>query len=174
MPAPGTPNMVTERGMGLRLGDHYYRGFQDVAIFGQLPIIYDWKSTSNIDQWSKSEEVLRTDNQVILYGLEIMINCNSPIVQCNWVYFQTRGAVKTKKVSFILTAQECIPEILRIKQTSLEIQWARDHLYTALQLPPNPTHCENYGGCKYKSLCKLTPEEMLLGLLNSPQLIGQL
>jgi hypothetical protein len=126
----------------------------------ETPLVIDFKTTSDL-KWAKSEEDLKTDTQAQLYAFAAAYLTRKRTVDLTWIYLQTRGARKAKRVHLQVTADQAAEQFARINDVALEMKTARDANPSPLELPPNPDACESYGGCPYRDRCNLSPAQVI-------------
>lgn len=132
---------------------------------GAIPVIVDHKTTSNIKQWAKTEDMLRTDVQSQLYayrGFELAAEagCTTDLVALRWVYYQTaRDKYKSHKVHLVVHRDHVAEQIEGLDKVASEIRAIESENPRALDLTPNPRACNDYGGCPHRERCALTKEE---------------
>jgi hypothetical protein len=180
LPAPKTPGMVLQRhfvfpsptfvdGEHIGLG---YQGYQDLWLPdsaqvpdmpGGAPFVGDFKTTSSISKWAKTEATLKTDVQAVLYAMEAMFTAKSRVVDLSWMYAQTTGVNKKRERVYLrVVADDVVPEFQKIEATAtelLELRKTNPHPKT-LPLPRSYAACRAYGGCPYESHCALTSTEL--------------
>lgn len=127
---------------------------------GEVSII-DHKTTIDF-KWAKSEEDLRTDAQSVIYAVkEFFQNPSLERLNAKWIYYRTGGQSRAAKaVGIVWERDKALEEMKRFDAAALE---CLDHIATkkrALDLLPNPKHCDSYGGCPYRGNCNLSPLEM--------------
>jgi hypothetical protein len=162
--------VVPRRGYNLRgRGD---------AIRERPALVVDHKTTSDIATWAKTPEVLERDEQAVVYAaalLERDPSCQS--VEVRFVYGQTKGARKAKPVTVHLSRQH-VDEVLRTDIDPLAqdlVRWRRTTV-RADDLPRNPTACDAYGGCYYRTTrhCTPNPEDRIKSMAQQSMLAGLL
>lgn len=130
--------------------------------------VRDYKTTSDF-KYAKSEEVLKTNPQVILYGavaLELQGSEKYP-VDFSWLYLRTKKP-KALERAFSMPAYD-----IRREKDNLDAFVENEMLPTRklplLSLPPNPKACFKYNKpCPYKHRCTdLNPLTLLKGSISS-------
>lgn len=197
MPRPGHPGLEKESefhftvdGPGFTGADGIgYMGAQDVAApdtagfapewFGAslsggtltgLPLIGDWKSTSDL-KWALTPEELQDDVQFTIYGSSALIKYpQAQAVAGNWVY-GVRGKRQAKFVRVVVPREHIQRNMVGVHATGKEIVhlrvWAHDvrNGFDANNLQPDTNACYSFGQpCPYRAYCKLTPEDGLRGI----------
>lgn len=174
LPTP-SPDLQIEHHFGLRIGSYHFHGYKDVqyipnhpeTVLGFNPIVWDHKFTSNVDRWAKTEDILRTDPQVVLYSLDAMLRSGVPYCDIRWNYFQRRGSRKALPVHFTIHGSDLIEPLIRIVQIAQEITDALSVHSTAKTLTPNVNACHDFGGCIYANHCNLSWFEIWQAMLKS-------
>lgn len=189
-PQPKTPGMTLERKFRFRSTrtGFIYAGLKDVEIAphvpqpqlgleGDAPIVIDHKTTSSIEKYAKTEDVLLYDSQATIYGLDSMARYESPVVDLAWIYYQTKGARRAKPVTLRVELQHTLRVFDAVEQVAAEMARAREAFAaSSLQAAPiafvkkhlkaNPAACGAYGGCPYQHLCNLSPAERMRSALS--------
>lgn len=134
--------------------------------------IWDHKTTSNISAWAKSSEDLRTDPQAIIYGWDGLETYGGKTVKLRWVYYQTKGARKAEAREAQMSRDEISGAFEKILVVSSDIAntlvaTERDGDRGPLSLEPNPGACEAYGGCPYRHLCNLSPQQRMKSIMSN-------
>jgi len=144
-----------------------WKGRRDLVVApgGMFPgsplTLIDYKSTGNL-QYAKTEETLLEDPQAILYASQTMAEFEAPVIDLMWLYLPT-GAGKAKPVYVRFDVETVKKQFRKLEVLATEVVHAYHKLTDAAsvleQLPPNPLHCDAYGGCPYRGTCKLDPLE---------------
>ena len=141
-------------------GRYTWRGYKDCERENE---VWDWKTTSDL-KWAKTPEDLMYDPQAILYAMEN----GASVVRLTWVYFQTKKTKKSLPVAVEMTADHAcggfgVMETIADEAHAvlagaegLDDQARRDYV---LGLRYDASHCEAYGGCPFRGLCNLSPDE---------------
>lgn len=167
LPAPCTPGVEVESSFEFTERHRWY-GLKDVRIPGLVPHVMDHKSTSSLG-WAKEPEDLLTDPQAILYAKdELRQSAWSDCVDLTWIYYQTKKPNKSKTTHLrIYEAQvetafevmeEAADEALDIARGARGLDGEELRGYI-LASPFNAGHCEDFGGCQFRGLCNLSPEQ---------------
>ncbi len=190
LPQPETPGMEVEKHFILpspaSQGRFAYQGYKDLWLparctehedcrkYPKLGLacardrkvpstVADFKTTSDL-KWAKSEKALSVDVQAMLYATSALFETGAEEVDLNWLYTQTRGARKAKRVHLRVTSDEAIEQFKNIEATAVEMFEVRQTVTDPLGLPPSPSQCEAYGGCPYRDRCNLSPIDHLAAL----------
>lgn len=128
--------------------------------------------------WAKTEAVLERDEQAVIYAAALLERnraCQS--VEVRFVYGQTRGARKAKPVSVHLS-REHVAGVLEqdIEPVAREIVRWRRSTVRADDLPRNPSACDAFGGCFYRTSrhCTPNPEDRIKAMAQQSMLAGLL
>jgi hypothetical protein len=119
----------------------------------------DLKTTSSL-RWVKSALELSTHPQPLIYA-SALLTVPKENVTCRWVYVQTRGAPYVKEV-FFKPDFSAMPDIIRDGQNIVR---AWEDKGDPNSYEPTPSACDAYGGCPYRSQCRLDAGARLLTLL---------
>lgn len=161
LPRPNTPGMTVEEAFVLELGGHTWRGLKDVQILDrQPPLVLDHKTTRDIDLFARSPEELRTNVQACLYAADAMVRTDSDTCELYWVYYQTQGPKRAKRVELVVTRADVEPTLIRACEAADAMTTIHELGIKAKDLPPNPAACADFGGCPYVSHCNLTIQEI--------------
>lgn len=145
----------------------WYRGFVDLCVPPEhraeaVPLIHDHKSTSSISRWAKTPEILRTDSQAIIYGKSALLRWpDSPAVDLQWMYLQTKRPYVSKLVTLQLSREHVEQEFDKIEVDGAKILTTLKNTKRALDLAPTVSACRQYGGCPFQSQCNLSPSQFL-------------
>lgn len=172
LPTPGTEGMLLERQFRFQSPrTHYvYNGLKDVEIApgvpvvtlgadGSAPIVIDHKTTSSIDAYAKSADDLLYDPQAIIYAVDSMARFESRRVDLRWVYYQTKGVNRSYVTSQRIESSHAAKVFETIEQVASEAASALDRGLQPLDLEPNPSACNAYGGCPHRHRCNLKPSD---------------
>ncbi len=180
LPKPGTPGMQVQRHFlmpSFSTKAFAYQGYLDLWLpqgglpdmptkVGRIPEVSDFKTTGNITaKWVKTPKTLAYDVQAQLYATWAMHETGARTVDLVWIYFQTRGTRKSKRVHLRVHGQEVAEQFHAIDRTAVEMFNVRtnavgqDPAEYPLTLPPNADMCDEFGGCPYQSKCNLSPLE---------------
>jgi hypothetical protein len=158
-----------ERGIEFALADVYLEGFVDLYMpLGPngVPRVYDHKTTGDM-QWALTPERMPDDIQVTVYAAWALIRSNAERVEVQWTYGVTRGTPEGHPVIRSVTGREIEPRLLQTIALAREAKLIRETPgVRALDVPYNPNACEHYGGCPFRQLCNLTPQERMRAAMN--------
>lgn len=129
---------------------------------GGVPFVGDFKTSSNIGRWRKSEKQLRRDVQCVLYAMHGMYETRKKEIDLSWLYIQTENTRKAQPTNFRATAEELLPAFLDIDKTAKEmLDVGSAPGISPLDLEPNPEMCEAYRGCPHRARCNLSPDQII-------------
>lgn len=139
----------------LKVGGTPFEGYIDVINVRDPthPEVIDHKTTRSIDEYAKPEEAIRTDPQLLGYGMFVLqILPQAVDVRLSLIYTQTQG-MRVEKRSLVLTPKEIeqgwsvVPSIVeRMKVVAKQPSFQT--------VTPNWSECSKFGGCPYISQCK--------------------
>jgi hypothetical protein len=66
------------------------------------PVLYDYKSSADIERYALTADQLRDDVQANLYALDVSNTFYTPEVPARWVYFATKKARRAKAVDALI------------------------------------------------------------------------
>ena len=136
-----------------------------------LWVVGDNKSTSDL-KWAKTPAQLLEDVQAMIYATEAFVRFpEEDRLELRWTYFQRKGARKSIQVRnkdgspVVVTRAHAFEQFARIDATAaemckIELSGARAH-----DLPPNASACDAFGGCPYRDVCNLTPQERMKSIM---------
>jgi hypothetical protein len=136
-------------------------------LFGRPPgsvMVGDHKTTTDF-RWAKTQDDLLNDLQASVYALAAMDRHNVDVVLLQWVYYRTRGAKKSHVVRAVMP-RALAEDVVRRKGDAVALQILQHRLTPgtrALDLVPNPSACEDYGGCVHRERCNLSSNDALKG-----------
>ncbi len=122
-------------------------------------VIYDHKTTSNIDRYAKSEEDLATDAQTVLYGVAYRaVFDNRDEVQLQWNYVkreQPRNRPpQTRPVTLTQNLEMLEAGLLKWRPVVADLVQIAKRRPKAVEVEASPGEaCFKYGGCHFKDLC---------------------
>lgn len=102
----------------------------------------DHKSSSDIQRWAKTAEDLQADVQASVYAVDTCRRFGLDRMHGRWVYYQTKGARRSRAVDFSLTLERALKNL----EEPAEIARKFDRLVTVEQATMNMAACEDYGG----------------------------
>lgn len=181
LPPPNTPGLQVEVGMGRTLGGIHFKGFMDLRIpypYREVPIVYDHKSTTDFKWALKGDDpdtgeggTMHTVVQPALYAWDTLLDSQEAgykgdVVDLQWTYVRTRGAPKAKVVTQRVSLAMIQPRIDKTEESAVEQRILRETISSGLELPPNASACEAYGGCPYIEVCSLTPSQRIRSIMS--------
>lgn len=135
----------------LELWGHQVTG--QIDYLNDKPRLIDWKTTSNIKRYAKTEEQVAKDIQTNIYGKYFYNQTGSKApLETSLVYMQTRGSAKFQEVSTVLT-EKSIDQVLTsfepiIKSMELAAKSPVE------EVKGDTEKCRiGKGGCPYFSIC---------------------
>lgn len=183
LPPPKYPGMRVEEWFHVKIGDYqgkrgvgaYYRGLKDVEIRNGWrtkgrPFVSDHKTTKNF-MWRKTPEDLTGgedgvgDIQAGTYAYDSMLDTGAEIVDLQWTYMRTVGAPASEPTITEITREQVDRIIRELEATTALMIQTHDENPTALTVVQDPTGCSAFGGCNFKDLCKLTPQQKLKAMM---------
>lgn len=123
------------------------------------PIVADFKSTKNF-KWAKTADALKTDVQAVTYAFWTMYETRKPVVDLVWLYMRTEGARQGKRVHLRVHASDVAKAFVGIDDRARVVHALKKSITDPMLVPPNPEHCEAFGGCPYRDKCNLGPGEI--------------
>jgi hypothetical protein len=166
LPFPKTKGMSVEKWFVIKFGVAAYRGLKDIS-FEKIgrPRILDNKTTRNF-KWKKTKEELRKNKQAGIYSAHSMALAKADTVDCEWVYFKTEGkpCADTVKVEMHKTQVEDI--LTDINNIAEEMVHTIRTCKKAMDVEPNYTACEAFGGCPFKDKCKPNGSKILRSIMS--------
>lgn len=135
---------------------------------GAVPLVGDFKTTSNVKEYAKTEETLRTDVQANLYAFDAMYQTGSRVIDLVWITMQTGEVRRAVRAHYRAHASDVAEQFVRINETATEIHQIRKKSQAPsapgaaaypLTLPKNLSMCEEFKGCPYIEHCQLSATE---------------
>lgn len=175
LPPPMYPGMSVEAWFHVKVGDAYYRGLKDVEIEKGwkrpgVPFVSDHKTTKNF-MWAKTSKDLTGgdsdvgDVQAGLYAYDTMVKTGAAEVDLQWTYMCTTGAPKGEPTIATISRDQVDRIIHELELTTAEMILTKDEHPTASTVDQDPTGCAAFGGCPFKDLCNLTPQEKMKAMM---------
>jgi hypothetical protein len=132
-----------------------------------IPRVVDWKTTSSIARYAKTQAELRRNTQQRVYTRWASQTYPwATSVQFDHVYIQTKGARASHVVSVTLSLDEIESGWLTVKRTVAEMV-AVAKISKAEDVRPSWGACDKYGGCPYRMRCINLERGKNVGLLDS-------
>lgn len=182
LPPPKSPGLKLRRkfvAMPSPSGRFDYQGEFDIwaadsgivpGIVGGRPLLGDIKTTGNL-KYAKTPDKLATDIQFILYATDILVEDGADEFDGIWWYTRTKGAYKAERWHLRVggdrakdgfwgdrvTTGHVVEQFGQIDRDGCELVTTKLQAPKANELPPNVRMCDQYGGCKYRHLCNLSP-----------------
>jgi hypothetical protein len=130
-------------------------GYIDVAaIDDTLVTLFDWKTTSNVYKYAKSEAELREDVAVNLYAWGAF-EAGASEVLCSWIYVQTTKPWTVRDVSFWVDRAENASHIARIDANAAVLQRLKRLNVSPGTVEKNTGACWAFGKrCPYFDACE--------------------
>lgn len=180
LPRPRDPNLQVEAAFGFSYYGVAFKGAKDLSFPGWL---VDHKTTKDF-KWKKHPDKLagtgiyanggidelgeRADLQSAIYAYDEIFRqglTHDQPLNCRWLYLRTTGGPKAEPVDFQVTVPQLIPTMNRAHALAISMGNARRAGLRALDLPPNPAHCDAFGGCPFKNNCNLSADEKFEALM---------
>jgi hypothetical protein len=100
--------------------------------------------------------------QPVIYSVYIMATEDVAEVDCRWLYYLWRPErPKAQPTDFTMDLSHVVEEFEKIKETCRRMAWRHEQKVKARELPYNTDSCNAYGGCFYRDICGLSPQERL-------------
>tara|TARA_R100000329_G_scaffold129827_2_gene108852 strand:- start:658 stop:2211 length:1554 start_codon:yes stop_codon:yes gene_type:complete len=117
-----------------------------------MPVVIDHKTTSSWD-WTKTEEELKSDPQMIAYARYALDQCvAADAVEVCHIQYITKGAPEARRVSAIIDREHVDEHWEGLKKVAAEIK-ATSLLDSVEDVEPNTSACGAFGGCPYADTC---------------------
>jgi hypothetical protein len=175
LPAPRTPGMEVEKYFRIEIGPALFRGYMDVFLppddirRRMLPVVMDHKTTGNFS-WAKTKDFLETEDvQSGVYAHWAMTEYGATACDLQWTYFKTTGAASAFPVNALMTRMQADVILEGVVDTSQKMLKVLQTCSRALDVTPDPTGCEAFGGCSRKALCQITPKMALKSIMSQGQ-----
>lgn len=165
LPPPG-PHLTIEK--SFKYG--HWNGRIDVEYRAENgnPVIMDHKTTSSWD-YAKKPEDLETDVQALTYAQQAFAAYpHATHADLIWTYMKTSKPYKAKRVHLQVSREYTHAAMRHYDELALEMIALRSSGLRALQIEPNPSACNKYGGCPHISRCNLSSQELMRGFMTQP------
>jgi CRISPR/Cas system-associated exonuclease Cas4 (RecB family) len=168
LPAPGTVDVEAEMYIGR---EHSPNGPYFGRLDGHKPyalevLVLDHKTTSD-PRYALTEETLRKDVQAVMYAAWAMIRYGVVNVRLRWIYSLTKKPYRAWAVEVVVHRDEIAPVLETIDRTAAAMWRIYSVGVRALDVPPNPSACSDFGGCPHRARCALTPQQTLEALMSA-------
>jgi len=139
--------------------------FVPAGVVSEFPRVYDHKFTTDL-KWAKPADLLDGDIQATLYAAAGLLKTGVREIEVQWTYGRTKGKPEAKPVVARFNGAMIRARVEKSIETSRHIRLIREAKLTALQLPYNAGACQAYGGCPFRQLCNLTPQEEMESVMS--------
>jgi PD-(D/E)XK nuclease superfamily len=140
-------------------GGPAFFGTPDLISLRSAPHLYDHKTTG-IMKNAKTPIELSTDVQLNTYAKHIVDAFGVSEVPCSWVYYETGGGDRTKKVDLVVKAAniqsrwvETLETVAKMCSAAECEDWHAIAPPSADKGPGNEKACHMWGGCPHRKLC---------------------
>ena len=117
-----------------------------------MPVVIDHKTTSSWD-WTKTEEELKSDPQMIAYARYALDQCTAAdTVEVCHIQYITKGAPEARRVAAVISREHVNEHWEKLKKVAAEIK-ATSLLDEVEDVEPNLSACGAFGGCPYADTC---------------------
>lgn len=176
IPAPNTPSIACEISLDeLPLRDPCalpFKGFIDLLdTRGAIPVLTDYKTSSNLKKYAKKPEELKTNLQLVIYAAHVFDNYPCDVLELRHIYLQTKGETggapatsgpNSLEVKALITREEAKAffdnNVRPVVKAMLESSQGK-----ASTLKKNMSFCFSYGqACSAYSSCSNPNREVQL------------
>lgn len=169
IPAPNTPSIACEISLDeLPLRDPCalpFKGFIDLLdTRGAIPVLTDYKTSSNLKKYAKKPEELKTNLQLVIYAAHVFDNYPCDVLELRHIYLQTKGETGgvCLEVKALITREEAKAffdnNVRPVVKAMLEASQSK-----ASTLKKNMSFCFSYGqACSAWASCSNPNREVQL------------
>jgi len=123
---------------------------------GDRPVVLDHKTTSDL-KWAKTEDDLREDPQMVLYGsyafdVFAAMGLQTDVVEAGHIVYLTKGAPAARKTMVRLTREHLTAERAKLA-TVVEQMKVTSQARTPASVEGEASVCDKYGGCDFRDKC---------------------
>jgi len=171
IPEAGRYDVSTERWFEFPsvMHDATYRGSIDLAHLEEgVPVIVDYKTTSEDFRFAKTPEDLAVDVQANIYAYVALEHLfpEAGTVRLKWIYLaRSQDKARARPVHLDVVRDvygNWKAEFEEIEETVGEMIAAKEEYGgDAFAAPPNATACNKFGGCPFVDTCNLSPMEAM-------------
>lgn len=150
-PMPGSA--VPERAFTFAFEGLTYTGRIDLTTIAMpFAIVTDYKTIGRLAD-AKSADTLRDDPQGVIYPMAVLMeHPDVERVAAQWIYLQRGARPRAREVVFARDAQE-VRDRFHELHTSEGVRLAALADAEPEDLPRSREHCNDYGGCPYRTEC---------------------
>lgn len=150
-----------EREIDFIIGNIRYVGFIDLLwahANHEYIHIWDHKTSTDPNRWSKTPKQLKLDTQAIIYAYAVFKWYKwLEEIEFTHHYIDTQNKGRDKLVSCFLSRDYVQQQFYnRIQPIAKKIEYYKSCNINPNKLKPNTKTCDKYGGCPYRSKCKLS------------------
>ena len=157
-------NQEFERPMWEVAPDTAMIGEIDLLVPGARPLLIDHKTTKSL-KYAMDSNALHADAQSVIYSKAVLEELRVPVTDARWIYYSYHvkdlSPAGVRKAETTYTPETIQPLWDGIVETTKKIRWHRLNTKRALDMEPNPSLCQEFGGCPYLSICPVTAEQQL-------------
>lgn len=172
LPPPKAPGMSVEEWFVRKYGsDETYWGKKDWQFLEgywglDIPIVGDHKTCSSFT-WAKNEDDLQENTQGCMYAWDAMEETGKNIAQLRWNYTRTKGGKKSLPIVANVTRMQAEDVMCQAHDMARVMTLAKQTLSMgeAIELEPDFSACEAFGGCPRKDRCKPTAANVMDALM---------
>lgn len=158
LPQPMSPGLLVEHDFEWQLpgSQHVLHGQIDLC-WSDRPEVKDHKTTAGLG-WAKTQQQLEHDMQANLYAAQRMHKLGAKAIDLGWIYYTTNKPHRSSMTPGRVTLDHSLGFVDLAVRTldQMTAAAAAGDSVKLTDLQPNVGHCEAYGGCPHKSLCKPT------------------
>jgi hypothetical protein len=118
------------------------------------PIDCDFKTTSSISDWAKTEDTLAVDPQAMLYATATMFETRVHESDLAWIYMQTKGAKRAKRTTLRVTREHVKEQFRGLDATACEMHAIRERALRTHTGNPAPTRSQGSMTPLQRSCCR--------------------
>lgn len=139
----------------LHIPNRVMTGKVDITILDdKKPRVWDFKSTSDIRKYGKTDYQLEADIQLNIYAHDTFTTMapKAQTLEAAHLYIQTRGAIRSELVPVTLERHDVAKRwagYLKVVDTIEEVRLETD----PSKVPYNEMACNDYGGCPHRTRC---------------------
>lgn len=124
------------------------------------PRVFDHKTCGDF-KWALPARRLREDVQGSLYGCWALHKTAAPVVDLQWNYARTKGAVQVLPVVATVTGRDVQDRVGKSLESARKMRVIAESGALAMQVEYDARGCAAFGGCPHQERCNLSPQEKM-------------
>jgi hypothetical protein len=132
--------------VALRYNGILWAGYKDLVVYSPAhTLLFDYKSSANIERYALTSTELHKDLQANLYAADIFQRSGVRQLTAGWVYFETKRVRRAARVVTTMTDDS----VEKMLAPAIAFAKELDAIADAQHAPKNTNACGDFGGCEF-------------------------